>query len=253
VQNGHPSSHERGEVIIWNLGTGERELTLRDHGSRVFGCAYDSSGKRLATIGMNYPPAETGIRGTLCVWNTSTGERIHQVDLSGEFDHRVLGVYGQPILPGVAFSKDDTNLITWPVPIELFDAQSLESVWKIDGRHAAQLPSGQLIAYDGNRVDLRDFDTGKSVKKIEHQYGNCGPFSFDGQRMICRTNGGAKIWNSTESLNSSENLMWPDVSWAKVLPGTSKIVYGGGNGQLNVHSIQVPSMIPRFYWAIAPA
>ena len=244
VHNGETQTHQSGEVVLWNLDTWEKERTLRDHGSRVFGCAYSSDGKRLATIGMNYPPTDPDSekRGTLCVWDTSTGERTHQINLSGTYDELMLGFYGPPIFPGVVFSKDDAHLVTWPGPIEVFDAQSLKPKWKVAGRHAAQLPSGHLIVYEGNEVELHEIHTGKSLEKVGSQWGNYGPFSFDGQKMICRTSNGVRIWDSTESLANSQNMMWPDVSWAGVVPDKSRIVYGGGNGELIFSSFE-PSPI----------
>ena len=237
-----------GEVNIWNLQTGEKKLTLQDHGSRVYGCDFSSDGKLLATIGMkqlmelkiNASSFQQSVkRGTLCIWDTTTGEQLRKIELEGEFDANLLRTYGVPILPCVKFSQDDSRIITSPGVIEVFDANTFESKWKCEGRHANELFEGEILVYSGRDIVGRDLETGQEIQKIEHQYSNYGPFSFsaDRRKMVCRAKNEIQVWDSTESLKKHRDVNLPGAYWAIVSPDGSQLVYGTRGGALKIRSM----------------
>ena len=264
VHNGNVESDSAGEVVLWNLSTGQKEKTLRNHGSRVFGCAYSPEGNRLATIGMNYADPKADLdpsrgRGTLCIWDTITGKQIQKTNLSGRFDSNCLDLYGPPIFPNVKFSEDGKHIITWPGPIEVFDAATLEPIWQCIGRHATECQSNRLLAYDGDAIFERNLPTGKLLRCHQRQKWNIGLLSVsaDRQKMTCSANDNQLIiWDTTNSINQPsssveiEDIVEIDnVKWNLISPDGSYVLYDDQSGRIGVHSlsenksIQVDSLL----------
>jgi len=229
-------SNLEGEVILWDFATGKKEKVLRGHGSRVFGCAYSSDGKQLATIGLNLDSPES--RGTLCLWDVATGKRTKMVNLSGEFPKLVLAGYGTPVLPGVMFGANDEQVITWPTPIEVRDAKTLEVIWATEDRSATFLPDGRALTYSGTQLDIRNVETGEVEKMAGGQWHNFAYFAFNSneKRMSCKAMDSMRLWESAEKIDEYVDISIPGICWGAVCPDGSQFVYGARKGELKIEA-----------------
>jgi WD40 repeat protein len=80
-----PASRADGTVMVWDVATGKRQLTLRGHAGVVYDAAFSPDGTRLATAGFD---------GTVRLWDSHTGAQLVTVT-----------EFGSPVR-GVAFSPD---------------------------------------------------------------------------------------------------------------------------------------------------
>ena len=206
-----------GEVILWNRKSGQREHVLRDHGSRIFGCAYSQDCQTIATIGLKLDQPES--RGTLCLWDVETGARISQINLPGPFDEQQLSLYGPPILPNVAFSDDTKFLVIGPNPIEVRNAETMDLVWKRAGQEALVLPQNRVLVYHLNKLELRELSTGKLIRESKIQFRNYLSnfrLSADMTGFSCIAREKIRIWDSLNDLSSFRDIAAQGVYWGSV-------------------------------------
>ena len=91
------TGHENGDVIIWDLQTGDVAHLLASHETAVSAVMFSPDGRFLATG--DTPNAELG-NATVRIWDTATGQQLH-----------LLYGYRTPIV-AMVFSSDGLQLIT---------------------------------------------------------------------------------------------------------------------------------------------
>lgn len=231
-----------GEVILWNAQTGRKDHVLREEGSRVYGCAYSHDGKRLATIGLykNRTKGDSANeRGTICIWNTDTGKRLKRVKLTGEYDDMLLHSYGRPILPGIQFSDDDQQIITWPNPVEVRDSNSLDVKWHCNARSAIVLPNQRMLAYNGKLLKEYDLISGKQFNAVDDQNHNFVFFSLSNgrQKLACTAQNHLRLWDTAASIEDYRDLSLPGAYWSSIFPSGSQLAYGTRKGDIHIQSL----------------
>ena len=246
VHGGYPAtSFQQGEVVLWNAVTGEKEFVLRGHGSRVYGCDYSNDGKQLATIGFDNVSASDAAReysrGSITLWDVRTGEKIRSINLSGEYVEAHMSGIGAPVLPDVEFSHDDKRLVSWPEPVEVRDAETLDLHWSHDGVRATVDPQGNVLAFSRvkSRLSKHNMQTGKQVSKLNSQWVQLAFFCYssDGRKLLCKGIDRVRFWGSAESLGQYQDISVPGVYWATISPDGSNYVTSTGSGEVRIRSI----------------
>ena len=154
----------------------------------MFGCSYSNDGKKLATVGLNME--QSGNPAIMNMWDVETGKRTGSRVLKGVFNKRLLdGFYGHPVLPGVTFSNDNNQIVTWPLPLQVRDTESQRVLWECDdGRCAVTLDDDRLLVYTGTVIQIRDISSGKILGKCEgRDMLNLNNFQLspDGKKFSC--------------------------------------------------------------------
>src|SRR5262249_18607790 len=75
-------------IKVWDVGTGQEELTLNGHRDHVFGVAFAADGKRLASAGGE------GIKG----WGAADGREVQSLEYPGKPHHAVFGPDGSSLV-----------------------------------------------------------------------------------------------------------------------------------------------------------
>ena len=230
------SSDSECEVILWNFQTGEKERTLTDDGSKVYGCAYSNDGKQLATIGLKLDDPDC--RGTLTLWDVETGKQNKVAQLPGGFPRAALHLYGSPLFPEAMFAEDDRYIVTWPLPVEVRDAKTLEVLWSSNDRSATVLPDGQLLTYSGAKLKICDAETGAVKIQSRQNMVLHKNFAFDSgqQQLSCICADQLKIWSSITDLDDFESIRVPGISWGRTSPDGLQLAYGTRKGVVTVTS-----------------
>jgi len=241
-----PENNElKGEVILWDRESGQREHVLDDHGSRVFGCNYSRSGKTIATIGMNLDEQES--RGTLCLWDVETGARINRVNLPGPYDVWQLRNFTTPVLPQVEFSNDDKLIVTSPMPIEVRDAETMEVVWACKGQHALVLPENRLLVHRDYGLEIRNLSTGEQItSKHQFKYENLKDFRLrkDGTGFSCTLADKIRIWDSLADFSSFKDIVAQGIYWGAVSPNRVYAVHGARKSELKLEKLDQTNAEP---------
>ena len=235
-----------GQVILWDLKTGEKQHVLEHQGSTVWGCCYTSDGNQIATIGLNVQ--KPGSRGSLCLWDVATGKKKNQTDLPGKYDAVLLtSMYGHPATPGVAFSDDDRLMVTWPNPVEVRDAQTQEVIWSVNARYALPLSNDKLLVYGAEATEILDFRTGEPISKFEKHIQSLANFSVVNQQEICCVDTDRMYaWDSDKGFSGHRELSIPGVSWAALFPDRERAVYSVRKGELAVRNLSSRNPTPAY-------
>lgn len=244
VHNGDPvHSDLEGEVILWDPTTGEINKVLKDHGSRVYGCAYSHDGKLLATIGIRHNPdvdlyLKKYLRGSISVWDVESGNRINMVDLPGEYPGHFLYSFLTPNLPEIMFSADDNCLISLPGRVDVRDTQSLKLNWETKHHHfsAALCSEGRLATFGAHQLFKFDVKTGEETSSNKANTTNLKLFASDSSRgkYSLRSANGIGIWDVTKSPDDAEEIAVPDVYWTTLSPDASQVAYSTRKGDVRI-------------------
>ena len=176
-----------GDGYVYDVASGERELTLSGHEDRLLEVRFSPDGSRLAT---------SSVDGTAAIWDAETGERL--LVLPGHAEDFVSS----------SFSPDGTRLLTtdsagavrvWDtrngrVKLDLSDQGLCGGVLSPDGTHIA----GGACAAQSTLIVL-DADTGQRTLTLR---GHTRPaidlaYSPDGDRIATASiDGTAKIWDA---------------------------------------------------------
>ena len=154
-------------AILWDAETGRRICEFKDPDSNIYSVAFSPDNKELATLGIDFDETN-GIRAKLIVWDRESGRQLRSRKLPGSYDRFLLveRTY-RPNLPVVRYSRDGRDLITSPDPIESFDAETLESLVKIEnGSEFAETSNGDLVFAKRKQPGLHRYDrkTGQSER-----------------------------------------------------------------------------------------
>lgn len=185
---------EGGDLAIWNLQSGERELEIKASDELVFFLAFTPDGKMLASGGEDQ---------IVKVWDAKDGEL--RWNLPGH----------EEAVTVVAFSRDGTRLVSGgidPIAI-LWDANSGERLLTLQGHTdtvwgAAFSPDGKRIATASRDGTARiwDADSGEALFKLTGHTSTVTAvyFSPDAERLATTSRDGtAKIWDA----NNGELLL----------------------------------------------
>lgn len=147
-----------GTVKVWNRATGEEELFLKGHTSRVRNVMFSPDGKRIVSGSWGRTnPKHFGNGGEVIVWDAVTGKQLqHFQRSSGSHSH------------GLAISPDGTRIASGG-----FD--EVVKVWHVNG-------GADLLKLK------RELDLGNEVR--------CVAFSPDRKWLAAGGSlGGVKVWN----------------------------------------------------------
>ncbi|HLP27064.1 MAG TPA: choice-of-anchor D domain-containing protein [Candidatus Didemnitutus sp.] len=208
-----------------SLDYSEPLLTLVGHSRSIYGVAFSSDGKRVATGSTD---------GTAIVWEASTGRILLTIP----------AIYGG--VTSIAFSPDDSRIATtgaYP-PSRIFDANTGALIVSLVGHTM----SGGRIVYspDGNRiatsnsdrtVKIWDAHTGALIRTIAGHSSIVAAVSFspDGGRIVSSSyDRTSKVWDSYSGALICTHTH-TDMPWCVAFsPYGSEIVSGGESNDVEV-------------------
>ncbi|HLA42752.1 MAG TPA: WD40 repeat domain-containing protein, partial [Aggregatilineales bacterium] len=187
-----------GQMIIWNVASGEILLSIDAHSQPITSVAYSPDGGRILTVSTD---------GTLILWRVDTSAGFNLIPIRTLYGHSgaVRDVVFMPDGESAISGGDDGRLIRWDVRDDILNRFETP-----DGivEHIAVSPDGRLLASVGqeNTIRILDAVTGQEVVLLE---GLIDPvvdmiFSLDSTQLAAIEAGGLfKTWNvSTGSLEA---------------------------------------------------
>ena len=216
-----------GELVLWEVATGEMLHTFEANSSIIFSVAFSPDGQTILSGGVTRDSEDENseLRGELILWDATTGEMLHTFD---ELDSGILDV---------AFSPDGQTILSGGGELILWDATTGEILHTFEGHKpgiwgVAFSPDGQTIlsgagfgnwsggdyVSSGGELLLWDVETGQVTQRFKaDQYPvHRVAFSPDAQVILsgsCR---------DPEDLGSCRTILW-DVATgeiADVLPNS---------------------------------
>ena len=177
-----------GELILWNLATGEVVQRLAGHEHKVSGVAFASDGQTAISSDFD---------GVVILWDMTTGKEIRRFeDPAG-------------IIRRIAFAPDGSTFLTagniFDWDIKVWDVTTGEIIHRLHGHNEqtdsiAYSPDGQYIASGARNGELIlwDVETGEEVRRFEGHTDavNDLAFSPDSQQLLSgATDIGLILWN----------------------------------------------------------
>jgi WD40 repeat protein/DNA-binding SARP family transcriptional activator/energy-coupling factor transporter ATP-binding protein EcfA2 len=221
-----------GTATVWDLGTGDRLLTLEGHPAAVVATEVSPDGERIATA---------GAEGTVRLWDATTGEQ--QQVLEG---HRgeVSGLAFHPDGTELASSGSDSTVRLWDIATGQ-QTRELEGhgVWVLSVTYS---PDGQhLISTahsDGGPTTLVR-DLGSSEPPTELAHGDWGVdqarYTPDGARLVTAAHEStARVWDAATGTplvtfsGHTGHVLAVDIS-----PDGRRVVTGGSDARARVWDI----------------
>ena len=232
-----------GEVILWDAETGKQQKVLPGSPSGVFGCAYSPDGKRIATISMRREETQ-GLPGEINVWDVESGELINTTKLPGTHDKQMLGFFEKSLLPGLRYSADGEYLISWPSPVEVRKADTLELVWSDEFAHCAvELPNDRLFVSSRKAGDqIVDLHSGEVYKNQRADRGR--PVRFDvaatasGERVSAYGRQSLVVWDTPTLKPRSYSIDRMKPHWGAIHPSGTMLVCADRMGVLQLVSLK---------------
>jgi WD40 repeat protein/serine/threonine protein kinase len=176
------------EVKVWDARTGQEQLNLRGHTSRVSSVAFRPDGKQIASAGGDM---------TVRVWDAETGREV-----------LILKGHEQGVT-SVAFSPDGKRLASasYDQTVKVWDAQTGQEQLTLKGHtdgvtSVAFSPDGKRLASasEDRTVKVWDAETGQEVLALKgHTHAVTSvAFSPDGKRLASASwDGTVKVWDAS--------------------------------------------------------
>jgi WD40 repeat protein len=226
-----------GNVLVWNVKTGEHVQTLQGESKDFFyDCAWSPDGQRVAASSHN---------GMLSVWNRATGSKLFTARVSAENVGHV---------HCCAFSPDG-SLLTAAAPwmISIFDTETFRLVRGIDydavgvGWCVFSADSRQVL---DDQLQLWDISTGKRVAAFgdgSSRYSSVRDFSPDHSRALINLRRELVVMDVV----TGNTLMSLPASGDGLLAryarhGTRIVMASSEGGELTVHDAASGQSIARF-------
>jgi WD40 repeat protein len=242
-----------GEVILWDAKTWRPQHVLRGRPPRVLGAAYSPDGRWLATIAMKemrLENQECPPLGRIAVWDTRTGTLVREIEQDGDYPWGLTYSGRKPVLPGVRFSPNGRRLISWPEPVEVWDARTWRRVWKAPGWTGVLLPGDdRLLIATGERGDIYDLATGAKVATPDPKGLESQSFDFtesaDRTRLSAMVDGDRlRVWD-LPTLTRYRDIPAPNILWGAISPKGDQVVFGDRRGTLHFQPLEGPEPSKR--------
>ncbi|QDT12887.1 WD40 repeat domain-containing serine/threonine protein kinase [Planctomycetes bacterium K23_9] len=234
------------QVVVWDAVTGKALYKMSDPQCNLNSLAYSPDGTLIATIGHVLYREDT--RGTLTLWDASTGQKKRSVELPGKFNKQnVDGYTGFNYPPTVAFSASGEQILTTPGPIELYDTRTLQPIWKgksVKGREALFGQGGRIVTHVDGVFHVYDQMTGDALSTDEH-----ADRFF---RLRCSADRSVFTTVTENAVRVFANSNWSEhtdissvgISWGSVSPDGQWVLTGSRAGALAISPLADPSQQP---------
>lgn len=181
------TGHDDGRVILWDVETGRRAMTLRGHNDWVPGVAFSPEGDRLASASVDM---------TAKIWDAKTGKVLQTLEGHEWYLNRVAwGPKGKKVITG----SDDMTARVW-------DLETGKSLLTLRGHtdwvvRVAFSPDGKWVATSsGDQTakiwDARSGEELLTIKAHERRV-SCVTFSPDGAIFVTAClDGLVKLWDT---------------------------------------------------------
>jgi WD40 repeat protein len=210
-------------LYLYRMGTWE-EVWVKPAAGGMGPVEWSPNGKMLASA--------MG-RGTILVWDTNSGERLHTLQRTG-------GLGSGPIT-GIAWSPDSATLVSvspgsqawassaffWDVPSEkILPAPEFQG----DFASVAWSPDGKEIAAGPGAIVIWDAQSRKRKRVFEEPSGGSPVWSPDGARLASASGGGAVILDAaTGKRLYSFPIQFSDQTSVAWSPDGKQLVLAGGD------------------------
>jgi len=233
-------------VIVWDSVTGKALYELHDPHCNIKGVAYSPDGTILATIGHVVNKKDT--RGTLTLWDASTGKKKRFVKLPGQYNDRYISgglTFNYPAT--VAFSADGEQLLVTPNPIAVYDTQTLKPIWKagtFEGDEAVFGKDGQIVTHGDTKIHVYDQATGKSIATEEQaDLFGCLRCSNDRSVFTSMTKTTVKMFTDSNWVKPRD-ISSQGISWGSVSPDGRWILTGSRAGAMTIRPLDDATQQP---------
>jgi WD40 repeat protein len=173
-------------IVMWDIETGERLLTLEGHKGGVESVAWSPDGTILASGSWD---------NTVIVWDAATGERLRTLEGHTDMVH------------GVAFSPDGTTLASgsWDETVIVWNVETGERLRTLQGHTG--FVEGVAFSPDGTTLASASWDDTVIVwdaaigKRLHTLQGHSAPvdsvtFSLDGTTLASASGNDVIIWDA---------------------------------------------------------
>jgi WD40 repeat protein/tRNA A-37 threonylcarbamoyl transferase component Bud32 len=177
----------QGTLMVWDVATGRKALTLKGHTRRVRSVAFSLDGRRIVSGSDD---------GTVKVWDSASGREA--LTLKGH----------NTFVRSVAFSADGRRILSGSVDgtVKIWDAATGKDTLTLkddagSAKCVAFSPDGRRIlsgSFDGT-VKIWDAATGKDTLTLKDDTGSakCVAFSPDGRWIVSGSDDGmVKVWDA---------------------------------------------------------
>lgn len=213
-----------GNITLWNLHTGKRLRTIRNHSGYIVSIAISPDGQTLVSGSWN---------GSIEIWNLHTGE--NRSTLQGH-SSRILSLAISPDGQTLVSGSEERSIKIW----NLKTGENI-SIFKGNSRVVSSIdisPDGQILVSGGDRsIKIWNLHTGENISTFKGRY-NDGMFvsiSPNGQTLVSSNNTGTiKVWNiaTGEHLHTIKECLG-GINAITISPDSLTLINGSTEGNIN--------------------